>query len=93
MGIGVQGEACGEVAQHTGYRFDVHSVLQRDGGEGVAEIVESDLGDASSFEDALQHVVHTIRRDGSAVGGWEDIWIFQFFCLGFLLFQNLYRLL
>ena len=93
MGIGVQSEACGEVAQHAGHCLDVHSVLEGNGSEGVAKVMESDLGDASSFEDALQHVVHTIRRDGSAVGGWEDIWIFQFFCLGFLLFQNLYRLL
>ena len=93
MGIGVQGEACGEVPQHTGQGLDIHTILKRDSCEGVAKVMESDLGDASSFEDALQHVVHTIRRDGSAVGGWEDIWIFQFFCLGFLLFQNLYRLL
>ena len=35
MGVGVQGEACGEVTQHAGYRLDVHAVLQGDGGEGV----------------------------------------------------------
>ena len=35
MGIGVQGEACGEVTQHAGYGLDVHTVLQRNGGEGV----------------------------------------------------------
>ena len=29
VGIGAQGEACVIVAQHTGYRFDVHAVLQR----------------------------------------------------------------
>ena len=28
MGIGVRGEACGEVAQHTGHRFDGHTVLK-----------------------------------------------------------------
>ena len=28
MGIGVQREAGGEVSQHTGDRFDVHTVLQ-----------------------------------------------------------------
>ena len=28
MGIGVQGEASGEVTQHAGYSLDVHAVLQ-----------------------------------------------------------------
>ena len=27
VGVGVQGEACTEVAQHTGYRFHIHAVL------------------------------------------------------------------
>ena len=44
MGIGVQGEPGGEVAEHTGYSLDVYSVLEGDGCEGVAEVVESDLG-------------------------------------------------
>ena len=67
MGIGVQGEACGEVAQHTGYRFDVHSVLQRDGGEGVAEVVESDLRDTSPLQHSLQHIVDAVWGAGAAV--------------------------
>ena len=45
MGIGVQGEACGEVTQHAGYGLDVHTVLQGDGCEGVTEVVESDFRD------------------------------------------------
>ena len=35
MGIGVQGEACGEVTQHAGHRLNVHSVLEGNGCEGV----------------------------------------------------------
>ena len=35
MGVSVQGEACGVVAQHTGYGLYVHTVLQGQGGEGV----------------------------------------------------------
>ena len=35
MGVGVQGEACGEVAQHAADGFDIHTVLQSEGGEGV----------------------------------------------------------
>ena len=61
MGIGVQGEACGEVTQHAGHRLNVHTVLQGDGCEGMAEVVESDLRDASPLQHTLQHIVHTIR--------------------------------
>ncbi len=53
MGVGVQGEAGGEVAQDAGDCLDVHAVLQGDGCEGVAEVVESHLGDACSGEDTL----------------------------------------
>ena len=35
MGIGVQGEACRVVAQHTADRFHVHAVLEGHSGEGV----------------------------------------------------------
>ena len=38
MGIGVQGEACREVPQHSGHRFDVHSILKSQGREGVPQI-------------------------------------------------------
>ena len=68
MGIGVQSEACGEVTQHAGHRLNIHAVLKRNGGEGVAEVMESDLRDASSFEDALQHIVDAVRGDGTAIG-------------------------
>ena len=33
MGIGVEGKASGEVPQHTAYRLDVHTILERDGTE------------------------------------------------------------
>ena len=36
LGVGVQGEACGEVPQHTGHGLDVHAVLECDGCEGVS---------------------------------------------------------
>ena len=67
MGIGVQGEACGEVTQHAADGLDIHAVLQRDGGEGVAEVVESDFLDACSFQHPLQHIVNAVRGDGAAV--------------------------
>ena len=90
MGIGIQGEACGEVTQHTGHRLDIHTILERDGCEGVAQIVESDLRDASPFQHPLEHVVYTVRGDGATVGGGEYILVIG---LGFLLFENCYRLL
>lgn len=39
MGIGVQGESCGEVAQHSADRLDVHSVPEGDGGKCMPKLV------------------------------------------------------
>ena len=61
MGIGIQGEACREVPQHAGHGLDIHSVLECDGGEGVAEIMESDLGNPRPFQHSFQHIIDTIR--------------------------------
>ena len=50
MGVGVQGEASGEMAEHTADCLDVHAILQGDGRKGVAEVVEADwvnTGDGS----------------------------------------------
>ena len=90
MGVGAKGEAGGEVAQHTGQGLDIHAVLQGDGGEGVAEVVESNLWDACPRQHSFQHVVHAIRRDGAAVGGGEDVLVIG---LALLLPQNFYCLL
>ena len=35
MGVGVQGEPHREVPQHAGHSFDIHAVLQGQGGKGV----------------------------------------------------------
>ncbi len=56
----------------------------------VAQIVESDLGNPRPFQHPLQHIVHAVRGDGSAVGGGEYVLVMG---LGFLLFQDFYRLL
>ena len=89
MCIGIQRKSCGEVAQHTGHRLDVDTILQGDGCKGVAEVMESDLRDACSLQHPLQHIVDAIRGDGAAVGGREDVLVIG---LCFLLFQNFYRL-
>ena len=53
MGVGVQGEACGEVAEYTADRLDVHAILQSYGRKGMAEVVESDFRNACSGEDSF----------------------------------------
>ena len=90
MGISIQGEACGEVSQHTADRLDVYSILECDGSEGVSEVVESDLRDAGPCQYSFEHIIHAVRGDRAAVGGGKHIFIVGFL---FLLFQNFYRLL
>lgn len=34
MCVGIQSKPGGEVSQHTGHGLDIHTVLERDGGEG-----------------------------------------------------------
>lgn len=43
MGVDVQGEAGGVVAQHAADGFHVHTVLEGQGCKGVAEVVEAHL--------------------------------------------------
>ena len=69
MGIGVQRESSGEVAQHAGDSFYVNSILQGNRSEGVAEVVESDLWDSCSGQDSFEHIIDTVRRDGANLGG------------------------
>ena len=38
MGVGVQGEPHREVPQHAGHSFDIHAVLQGQGGKGVTRV-------------------------------------------------------
>ncbi len=51
--------------------------------------MKSNLRDACPFEDTLQHIVHTVRGDGAAVGGGKHVFIIGLFLLRF---QNFYRL-
>ena len=67
MSVGIEGKSGGEMSQHTGYRFDVHSVLQSQCCEGVAEVMEADLGKACSLQHSVEHIQHAIRRDGASI--------------------------
>ena len=60
MGVGVQGEAGGEVAEHSGHGLYVYAVLQSDCCEGVSEVVKPDLWDTSPCQHSFEHIVYTI---------------------------------
>ena len=74
MGVSIQGETCGEVAEHAADGLDVDAVLQGQGGESVAEVVESDLRDACPCQNTLQHIVHAVRRNrATALQGFSEM--------------------
>ncbi len=56
MGVGVQRESGAVVAQHSGDRFDVHSVLQRQGRESVPIGYYMDNWDIAVFAMGLRFV-------------------------------------
>ena len=56
VGVGVQGKPCGKVAQHPGHGFHIHPVLQCQGGEGVAQVVEPHLGQSCPFQHSMEHM-------------------------------------
>ena len=60
VGVGVQGEAGGEVTQHSGHCLDVHAILQCDGCKGMSQVVKPDLWDTSPCQHSLQHIIDTI---------------------------------
>ena len=90
MGIGVQCEPSRKVTQHAGHGLDVHTILERDGCEGVAEVMEPNLRDARSLRNPLQHVIYTVRGNGSATRRGKHIGVIGF---PFLFFQGFCRLL
>ena len=91
VGIGVQGKPCGEVAQHPGHRFHIHPVLQGQGSEGVSQVVEPHLGQSCPFQHPVEHMQHTIRRDGPTAGRGKHPGAIAHFLS--LFFQNAYRIL
>ena len=57
MGVGVQSEASGEVAEHTRHSLDVYTILQCDGCKGMSQVVKPDLGNACSCQHSFQHII------------------------------------
>ena len=43
VGVGSQRETCVEMTEHTGYRFHVYAILQRQGRKCVSQVVKSQM--------------------------------------------------
>ena len=56
MGVGIQREARGEVAEDVGERFHIHTILQRHGSERMPQIVEPDAGQSGAVQHAVKHM-------------------------------------
>ena len=68
VGVGVQSEPGGEVPQHAGHRLDVHPILEGQGGEGVAEVMEPHFGQSRPLQYPVELMQDAVRGDGAAVG-------------------------
>ena len=84
VGVGAQSESRVEVTKHTGYRFHVHAVLQRQRCECVSQVVKSQMLQPCIFQDFLVDVDYRIRVVHFACfWGWEHpriAGVFLVFC-------------
>ena len=90
MSVGVQRETCRKMPQHTRYGLDVHTVLQSQRCEGVAEVMKADAGQPRPFQHPLEHVQHAVRGHRASGGRWE--YPFAVARFSSLLHQNVYRI-
>ena len=74
MGVGVQREPRRVVAQRAGQRFHVHPAFQGQRGEGVAQIVKTDVLRADGFQNFIVRPAEGVRViHGSGLWRWEQI--------------------
>jgi len=73
VGIGVQSEASGVVAQHSGQSFDIHTVLEGQDGERMPQRAEGDLLQSCPLQYPLEHMQDAVRGDRTSGGGREDV--------------------
>ena len=83
VGVGVEREARAEVPEHAADRFDVHTVLERERGERVPQIVHPEHRQPRALEDAVEHFQHAVRRHGAAAWRGEDVLAVRFLLLRF----------
>ncbi len=76
VGVGVQCETRRIVAQRAGERFRIYSAFQRQRGEGVAQVMESDVLRADGFQNFIMRPAKSVRViHGSGLGRREQIWV------------------
>ena len=74
MGVGAEGKACIVVSQRAGQRHDIHAVLEGQRGEGVSEVVKSDVLRAAGLQDLLMGVAEGVRVEhGAGLGRYEQV--------------------
>ena len=75
VGVGSQRESCVEMTEHTGYRFHVYAVLERQCRECVSQVMKSQVFQSGVFQNFLVDVDHRIRVVHFACfWGWEHPW-------------------
>ena len=74
MSVGAEGKARVVVTQRTGQRFDVHAVFEGQCGEGVSEVVKSDVFRADGLQDLLMGVPEGVRVEhGAGLGRHKQV--------------------
>ena len=61
-------DAIDVLVQHARHGLDVHTVLQGQRCEGVAQVMKTHLWQPCPLQDAVQHVQHTVRGHGASGG-------------------------
>ena len=64
MGVGIQREGCVGVTQDAGQRFGIHAAGEGVGGEGMAQIMKADAGQARPLEECFHVAIGRIGIDG-----------------------------
>ena len=65
VGVGIQREPRRVVAQRAGQRFHVYPAFQGQCGEGVAQVMESDVLRADGFQNFIMRPAESVRRKAS----------------------------
>ena len=68
VGVSVQGEACGVMTQHGGQGFHVHTVLEGQDREGMAQAVERDFLQPCPLQYLLELIQDAVRGDRASGG-------------------------
>ena len=61
VGVGAKGKPCVKVTEHTGYRFHVYAILERQCRECVSQVVKSQVFQPCVLQDFLVDVDYRIR--------------------------------